>query len=122
MNNVSSAIVNPQPNTAVQRAAPAKAEVRPIMAAAVTAAQSAFEQPKPSAETVQRASNDLQQRVAALAPELKFSVDENSGRSVIKFTDRITNEVIRQFPTEEALHLTKIMDQFQRGLLFNRKA
>jgi len=79
-------------------------------------------QAKASPEEIQRASADLQRRVNTLAPELQFSVDETSGRSIIKFTDRATNEVIRQFPTEEALALTRAMDQFQRGLIFNRKA
>jgi len=79
-------------------------------------------QAKASPEDIQRASADLQRRVNTLAPELQFSVDETSGRSIIKFTDRATNEVIRQFPTEEALALTRAMDQFQRGLIFNRKA
>jgi len=73
-------------------------------------------------QEIKRASDDLQQRVAKLAPELQFSVDEISGRSIIKFTDRATHEVIRQFPSEEALHITRVMDQFQRGLLFNRNA
>jgi flagellar protein FlaG len=77
---------------------------------------------KPTAEEIKLASEDLRQRVNTLAPELNFSVDEASGRSVIKFTDRATNQVIRQFPSEEALQLTRAMDQFQRGLLLNRKA
>jgi flagellar protein FlaG len=77
---------------------------------------------KPSAQDVQRATDDLQRRVSTLAPELQFSVDKTSGRSIIKFTDRATNEVVRQFPSEEALQLTKVMDQYQRGLLFNKKA
>lgn len=78
--------------------------------------------PKASEEEIQRATEDLKQRVQTLAPELQFSVDQTSGRSIIKFTDRATQEVIRQFPSEEALALTRAMDQFQRGLIFNRQA
>ncbi|MBT3066980.1 flagellar protein FlaG [Rhodoferax sp. U11-2br] len=77
---------------------------------------------KASEEDIQRATEDLKQRVQTLAPELQFSVDQTSGRSIIKFTDRATKEVIRQFPSEEALALTRAMDQFQRGLIFNRQA
>jgi flagellar protein FlaG len=106
-----------------------KADGRPVVEVASVTASSAknqssapVAQSKPSAEEVKLASEDLQRRVSTLAPELNFSIDESSGRSIIKFTDRATNEVIRQFPSEEALQLTKAMDQFQRGLLFNRKA
>jgi len=40
----------------------------------------------------------------------------------MKFTDRKTNEIIRQFPSQEVLHMAEEMDRFQRGLLLNRKA
>lgn len=77
--------------------------------------------PKASEEEIQRATEDLKQRVQTLAPELQFSVDKTSGRSIVKFIDRATQEVVRQFPSEEALALTRAMDQFQRGLILNRK-
>jgi flagellar protein FlaG len=77
---------------------------------------------KVSAEEVQRASEELQRRLTTLAPELQISVDQSSGLSVIKLTDRTTNQVIQQFPSEAALQLTKELDRFQRGLLLNRKA
>jgi flagellar protein FlaG len=71
---------------------------------------------------LQRAADELQMRVTQLAPELQFSVDQSSGKSIIKFTDRKTNEVIQQFPSKEVLDLIKELDNFQRGLLLNRKA
>jgi flagellar protein FlaG len=98
---------------------PTKVQSKGNTAAATSAAPTSA---KAMSEDIQRASADLQRRVNILAPELQFSVDETSGRSIIKFTDRATNEVIRQFPSEEALALTRAMDQFQRGLIFNRKA
>ena len=77
---------------------------------------------KPSDDEVKRATEDLQQRVNKLTPELKFSVDKTSGEAIITLTDRTTNEVIRQIPSKEALELTRAMDQYQRGLILNRKA
>jgi flagellar protein FlaG len=129
MSTVTSATINSPPNARGASPVQTRADGRPVIEAANVSESSNKKQPgtsvaqsKPSAEEVKLASEDLQRRVATLAPELNFSIDEASGRSIIKFTDRATNEVIRQFPTEEALQLTKAMDQFQRGLLLNRKA
>ena len=43
---------------------------------------------------------------------LQFSVDDASGRMVIKVTDTETNEVIRQIPPEQVL---AIMHSFAEG-------
>jgi len=76
----------------------------------------------PTADELKRITEELQRRVSALAPELQFSVDKSSGQSIFKFTDRTTNEIIRQFPSEETLHIGKELTRFQRGLLLNRVA
>lgn len=121
------------PSAAVTRAPlPAVSEVRPVSAVAAKdnlsktsdgrgKASESANTPKASTDDIQRATDDLRQRVETLAPELAFSVDDTTGRTVITFTDRKTNEVIRQFPSEDALALTRAMDQYQRGLLLNRK-
>jgi flagellar protein FlaG len=132
MNPIASTTTGSSPSAALARpAAPAVPEVRPLKAVADTPSSTsnanqvktgvAASASKASQDDIQRATEDLEQRVKTLAPELQFSVDKTSGRAIIKFTDRTTNEVIRQFPSEEALALTRAMDQFQRGLIFNRK-
>jgi flagellar protein FlaG len=77
--------------------------------------------PRPDAATTQKISEELQRKVDGVTAELQFSVDESSGRSVIKVTDRATSDVIRQIPTEEALQISEALDQYQKGLLVNRK-
>ena len=72
-------------------------------------------------EELQRASEELQRRISAVAPELQFSVDHDSGRTIIKVTDPATDELIRQIPEEEVLRLNKELDRLQ-GLLLNRQA
>lgn len=131
MNPIASTPSSPPPAAAPTRAPiPPVLEVRPVKAVATpltsdkshpTKTTISTSTSKASAEDVQRATEDLQQRVKTLAPELQFLVDKTSGRSIITLTDRATNEVIRQIPSEEALALTRAMDQFQRGLIFNRK-
>jgi flagellar protein FlaG len=131
MFNISSTTGNTLPSATIQRpATPKVSNVLPVAVAEVTATQNSSvpaansSTSKPalqiSSEAVQRASEALQRRVATLAPELQISVDQSSGRSIIKFTDRATNKVIQQFPSEDALALTKALDRFQRGLLLNR--
>ena len=85
-----------------------------------TSTQAAPERPA-SSEELKRATQELQRRISVMAPELQFSVDEESGRSIIKVTDPTTKEVIRQIPSEQALKLNQALDEF-RGLLVNRKA
>ena len=63
----------------------------------------------------------LQQKAQTAAPNLQFSIDRDASRVVIKVTDSSTQEVIRQFPPEEILHLDKELTRLQ-GLLLNRQA
>jgi len=58
---------------------------------------------------------------------LSFSVDEASGRSVIKVVDQQTDQLIRQIPTEEVLRVAQDIKKLQEemgqslGLLIDRK-
>lgn len=74
-----------------------------------------------SAEVLKRISADLQRTLDSVAPELQFAVDQSTGRSLIKVTDRTTNKVIRQIPSEEALQIAKQIDEFQQHLLLKHK-
>ncbi|MFY0655910.1 flagellar protein FlaG [Neptunomonas phycophila] len=52
---------------------------------------------------------------------LNFSVDEETDNVVVKVMDGETEEVIRQFPSEETLKLSKHLEGML-GLIFNDKA
>lgn len=77
---------------------------------------------KPSEEQVRKTTDELQRRVNAVASELEFTVDQSTGRLVVKVTDSRTKEVILQIPSDQMLELGKDLDRFQQGLLLNRKA
>jgi flagellar protein FlaG len=53
--------------------------------------------------------------------QLQFTVDQSTGRRVVKVTDSSTNEVIRQIPSEDVLRLSKAIDDF-KGLLVKDSA
>lgn len=42
---------------------------------------------------------------------LQFSVDEDSGRNVVKVLDKLTEEVIRQIPQEEVLVIARRIEE-----------
>lgn len=56
-----------------------------------------------------------------ISNNLEFSIDEGSGKTVVKLVDTETNTVLRQYPTKEALAIAKDIDRFQ-GLLINTEA
>lgn len=60
-----------------------------------------------SAAEVARAVTQLNEYVQTINRELQFSVDEASGRTVIKVLDALSGQVIRQIPGHEALALAK---------------
>lgn len=52
--------------------------------------------------------------------EVHFSIDEDSGLSVVKVIDTETNKVLRQFPSEQSLEIGKNLST--KGLLINSEA
>lgn len=91
--------------------------------AASVEASSSVQQPVavPDMEQVKQAVQNLNKMIKALSPDLEFSIDEDSNRTIVKVVDQQTQEVIRQFPTKEALEIAKALDRVQ-GLLIRQKA
>jgi flagellar protein FlaG len=78
----------------------------------------------PNEETdahVEHAVEKIQEAVNSLAQNLKFSIDEETGKTVVKVMDVQTEEVIRQIPSQEAITIARTLDKIQ-GLLLNDKA
>ena len=58
--------------------------------------------------------------VAPTQSEISFSIDDVSGVQVVKIMDSQSNEVIRQFPSKEAIEIARALDKLQ-GLLIKDK-
>jgi len=58
-------------------------------------------------EKVSEAVGKLNEYVQAIRRELKFSIDEKSGRTIITVLDSQTKEIIRQIPPEEVVSLSR---------------
>lgn len=53
---------------------------------------------------------------------LEFSIDDELGRVVVKVVDPETKDVIKQFPSEDAIALAKSLDSGTSGSLHQAKA
>lgn len=63
--------------------------------------------------SVQDAVKRLENFVSIARADINFSIDEVSGIQVVKIMDRQSKEVIRQFPSEEAIRIAQALDQLQ---------
>ena len=125
--------ISPAPPT--QGTAPGTARENFAAAGNTQSAQQATapNQPKPAntADSQNDARQDQRQNLQSsidalnefIKPQntsLEFSIDDESGTVVVKVTDKETKEVIKQFPSEEALDLAKALDKL-KGLLVQQK-
>ena len=95
--------------------------LQPAVAVTATSQAAATPLPQLRSEQMKQAMERIRAAVAPVAQGLQFSMDEESGRTVITVVDTNTNEVIRQIPSEEVLQMSKELDRLQ-GLLLHHKA
>lgn len=98
---------------------------------AAAARQADAADPVSASSSVERAgmhSKELKGAVDAInaflkpiASSIEFSIDEDSGKTIVKLMDKETNTVLRQYPTKEALAIARDIDKLQ-GLLVNTEA
>jgi flagellar protein FlaG len=79
------------------------------------------EQNPPVEDVAQEVAQGLNQLVHELHRELRFSVDHDSGETVIKVVDQETDEVVRQIPSEEVVALRKRLEE-AAGVIFKDSA
>ncbi|PTD97385.1 flagellar protein FlaG [Pseudothauera lacus] len=71
-------------------------------------------------EVLEQALEDVRNAIQPVASELAFSIDDDSGRVLVKIVDSQTDEVIKQIPSEEMLRISKALDKLQ-GLLVKQE-
>ncbi|MBI4754651.1 MAG: flagellar protein FlaG [Betaproteobacteria bacterium] len=70
---------------------------------------------------LQQAVDAVAMVVEPVARDLRFSIDDTTGRTVVKVLDVKTDELIRQIPAEEVLDIAHAIDKLQ-GLLIRQRA
>lgn len=75
-------------------------------------------------EQLEQAVSRINDYVQNQQRTLQFSVDEDSGRNVVKVLDKETDEVIRQIPQEEVLVIARRIEELveDKVSLFNSLA
>ena len=117
---------------------PARAEAtnsRPVreVAASATAPRIATNETQPESTDAERSSdaeeldmaqtvNRLNDLIQTVRRELRFSVDDASGDTVITVIDSETEEVVRQIPPEEVLTLVAHLQEAHNSLMMDLKA
>ncbi len=109
---------SPGTRTGALRTIPASSQSGSTESTAASAVQPSS---LPSKEQIDQAMAQVKGALPAVAQNLQFSLDEDTGRTVVKVVDSGTNEVIRQIPSEELLAISKALDMFS-GLLLKQKA
>lgn len=77
---------------------------------------------EPSPEQLKSVVDNINRTLRQSNRNLEFSIDDTTKRNMVKVVDTETGDVIRQFPSEEALAISRSIDQFQQGLLLQQKA
>lgn len=72
-------------------------------------------------QPLEQAVSSIEGFVQKITRDLDFSLDDSTGRMVVKVTDRASGDVVRQIPSEEALRLAENLEQV-RSLLFKAEA
>ncbi|MCX4193854.1 flagellar protein FlaG [Methylophaga sp. OBS1] len=72
------------------------------------------------AEALQEKVAELNDYMQNFNRSLQFTVDENSGDTVVKVIDSETDEVVRQIPSQELLDARNAADKY-RGILLEVK-
>lgn len=78
--------------------------------------------PPPTAAQVQSAVDTLNKAMKQINANVEFSIDEETKRTIIKVVESKTGEVVRQFPSEEILAISRAIDNMQKGLLIKQQA
>ena len=71
---------------------------------------------------LQNAVDNINKALKQSNKNLEFSVDESTKKPVFQLKDTETGDLIRQFPTEGMLAISRSIDQYQQGLLLKQEA
>ena len=76
---------------------------------------------QPNLEQLTQALKDVQEAIKPVAQDLRFSIDQDTGETVVKIVDSATDKVIKQIPSKEMMAIAQAIDKLQ-GLLHKQEA
>ncbi len=76
-------------------------------------------------QNVTEAVDRVQEVVSQISRDLQFSIDEDSGETVVRVVDSDSGELIRQIPSAEILEISRaleeVMEELPTNLLLSEK-
>lgn len=79
----------------------------------------------PTTAQLQSAVDNINKAMKQSNANIEFSIDKDTKQQIIKVVESQTGEVIRQFPSEEILAISRAIDhmqEMQQGLLVKQQA
>ncbi len=80
------------------------------------------EAPASGAETLDRTVQQLNELAQNIRREIRFTIDDSTGRTVINVLDAETNDVVRQIPSEEVLAIAARLQEDSASILVDTRA
>ena len=80
-----------------------------------------MESSQPSNQQLEQAAENLNQHVQNLQRDLHFSINDDTGETVIRVVDSASQKTIRTIPSDEFLSMTQQLNQ-SVGMLLNAQA
>ena len=97
------------------------AAARPVAATAPVANVTETEARASDPQAVKDAVAAANEAMKSIKSELDFSVDDETGKTIVRVIDKQTGTLIRQMPSREMLEIAKALDRLQ-GLLVSNSA
>ena len=112
------------PLSALADAAPTQSRPEPAVQVTAVAASrndgnaSARQNGNPSQSfALEQAFDEINNAMQAWDTGMRFEIDEDTQQLVVSIIDSKSGEVLRQIPSEEVLHVAKMITQFQGNLV-----
>ena len=100
-------LLAPAAAPAIQPVAPAAPTSAPEALLKGVAVPAAVQQEAPAPQALEKAAARMEDYARSVGRSLQFRVDEGSGQVVVSVRDLTTGELIRQIPSEAALHIAQ---------------
>ena len=78
-------------------------------------------EPPVDAAKLKHAVHEANQAARSLSSSIEFSIDETSGKTVVRVVDLQTQQLIRQMPSKEMIEISLALGRMQ-GMLLSRQA
>lgn len=77
---------------------------------------------QPSALQLRNAVDGINKFMQQSNRNIRFSVDADTQKTVVKLVDSDTGDLIRQYPSKEVLEISKSIENMQQGMLLKQQA